>query len=221
MQRRRILAIILTLTISGCGFQLRGSFNLPPNLKALTVEGHDPYSTLLVQTRELLNAAGVATPDDAPYTLFVTSEELGKTRFTQNQNVLLDEFMLSHKAEIELRRRDGSLVLEPQELTELTLFQDDQSTAGTKLNEENILRAELAQKLAVKILRRIQAVKQSQWEADPDTAKATVVTDTLGNDAARGESSDSASQPGDNSPDNGSLDNNKAPAPEKNDASAP
>jgi LPS-assembly lipoprotein len=178
MLRRQLLIMLLTLAVSACGFQLRGSFNLPPNLKALKVDGEDPYSTLLVQTRDLLNSAGVATPDDAPYTLYVSGEELGKTRFTQNQNVLLDEFMLTHEATIELRRRDGTLITTPLDLTEMTLFQDDQSTAGTKLNEENILREELAQKLAVKILRRVQAIKPSQWEAESGDS-SDVKTETL------------------------------------------
>lgn len=178
MQRRRLLIALLTLTLAGCGFQLRGSFNLPPNLKTLAVDGEDPYSALLVQTRDLLNSAGIATPEDAPYTLYISREELGKTRFTQNQNVLLDEFMLTHEATFELRRRDGTLITKPQDLTEMTLFQDDQSAAGTKLNEENILRDELAQKLAVKILRRVQAVKPSQWEVESG-ASSDVKTETL------------------------------------------
>jgi LPS-assembly lipoprotein len=179
MQLRRLLIVLLTLTISACGFQLRGSFNLPPNLKAMTVDGKEPYSTLLVQTRELLKSAGVETPDDAPYTLYVSEEELGKTRFTQNQNVLYDEFMLTHTAKFELRRQDGTLIMKPQEMTEMTLFQDDKSTAGTKLNEENILRSELAQKLAVKLLRRVQAVKPKQWEAAETSDTKGVATDTL------------------------------------------
>jgi len=179
MQRRHLLIALLTLTLAGCGFQLRGSFNLPSNLKSITVDGKEPYSALLVQTRELLKSAGVDTPDDgAPYTLYVTDEELGKNRFTQNQNVLYDEFMLTHTATFELRRSDGSLIAKPQEVSEMTLFQDDQSTAGTKLNEENILRAELAQKLAVKILRRVQATKASQWEVQSSDTGG-VATDKL------------------------------------------
>jgi len=173
------LLLTVTLALASCGFALRGSFNLPPNLKAMTVDGKEPYSALLVQTRELLKSAGVETPDDAPYTLYVSDEELGKTRFTQNQNVLYDEFMLTHTAKFELRRKDGTLIMKPQEMTEMTLFQDDKSTAGTKLNEENILRSELAQKLAVKLLRRVQAVKPKQWEAAETSDTKGVATDTL------------------------------------------
>jgi LPS-assembly lipoprotein len=205
MLRRRLLITLLALAVSGCGFQLRGSFNLPPNLTALKVDGEDPYSTLLVQTRDLLNSAGVATPDNAPYTLYVSKEELGKTRFTQNQNVLLDEFMLTHEATFELRRRDGTLVTKPQDLAEMTLFQDDQSTAGTKLNEENILREELAQKLAVKILRRVQAVKPAQWEAETSDTSG-VKTETLESGGKSSTSQDSSSvQP--------ATDTSNAPAP--------
>lgn len=179
MRRRWFLLVLITLLASACGWQLRGSFNLPPELTALTVEGHDPYSPLLVQIRDLLNSAGIATPDDAPYQLYIHEEELGKRRFTQNQNVLLDEFMLTHKAKFELKRRDDTLILPQQEALEMTLFQDDQSTAGTKLNEENILRNELAQKLAVTILRKIQAIKPGQWRAAGKPANTGVATDTL------------------------------------------
>lgn len=177
--RRRLFIALLTLIIAACGFQLRGSLNLPTNLKALAVDGPEPYSPLLVQARDLLKSSGIETPDDAPYTLYVSKEELGKTRFTQNQNVLYDEFMLTHTAKFELRRHDGTLIMKPQELTEMTLFQDDKSTAGTKINEENILREELAQKLAVKIMRRVQAVKPERWEAQADEGNKGVATDTL------------------------------------------
>lgn len=177
--RRRLFIVLLAVVITGCGFQLRGSLNLPPNLKAMTVDGPEPYSPLLVQARDILKSAGIETPDDAPYTLYVIKEELGKTRFTQNQNVLYDEFMLTHMAKFELRRHDGTLISKPQELTEMTLFQDDKSTAGTKINEENILREELAQKLAVKIMRRVQAIKPSQWEAPVDDGSKGVATDSL------------------------------------------
>lgn len=177
--RRRLFIALLAVVITGCGFQLRGSLNLPPNLKALTVDGPEPYSPLLVQARDILKSAGIETPDSAPYTLYVIKEELGKTRFTQNQNVLYDEFMLTHTAKFELRRQDGTLITKPQELTEMTLFQDDQSTAGTKINEENILREELAQKLAVKIMRRVQAVKPTQWETPVADGNDGVATDTL------------------------------------------
>jgi len=207
MQRRHLLIALLTLALAGCGFQLRGSFNLPSNLKSITVDGKEPYSALLVQTRELLKSAGVETPDDdAPYTLYVTDEELGRNRFTQNQNVLYDEFMLTHTATFELRRSDGSLITKPQEVTEMTLFQDDQSTAGTKLNEENILRAELAQKVAVKILRRIQAIKPDRWEAQSSDTGG-VATDKLDTKDHSGD--DDKQSPA------------KTPAAEENDATAP
>jgi LPS-assembly lipoprotein len=202
----RLLAavpLVITLVLAGCGFHLRGSFNLPPTLTALTVDGREPYSPLLVQTRELLKSAGVATPDNAPYTLYVSEENQGKDRFTQNQNPLFDEFMLTHTATFELRRRDGTLITEPDEVGEMTLFQDDRSTASTKLNEENILRAELAQRLAVKILRRIQAVKPAQWEAATVSGNSGVTTDQL--DGALPAADPSTAAPATESPD--------APAP--------
>jgi LPS-assembly lipoprotein len=59
-----LLAGCLTLTLSACGFQLRGSSALPEEMSVTYIKSNRPYGTLMDDFAEALRARHVTVTDD-------------------------------------------------------------------------------------------------------------------------------------------------------------
>jgi len=55
----KIIILILALTLTSCGFHLRGAYDLPPFMHYLTITPYDPYSPFQRVLRITLKQAGI------------------------------------------------------------------------------------------------------------------------------------------------------------------
>jgi LPS-assembly lipoprotein len=145
-------------TLGACGFQLRGSLNLPAQLQEMHVSGENEYSELVLALNQYLTSAGVALSDQAPVTLYILKEERDKQRVAVSKSAYFDEYQLINKATFELRDQAGVAVMTEQTVTAQTLYQDNAEDPASKSNEEYLLRNDLQKNLALQILRRITAL---------------------------------------------------------------
>ena len=162
----RLLALVLIAgLLSGCGFHLRNSLNLPENLGPVRVLAVDRYSPLADMLSDGLARAGaLSAPVDATdvATLQVVSEEWVDTPISHDQFGRAQEYALRYAVVFSMKRADGSDAV-PQQAVELSrdYVSPPEDATGTS-TEREILADELRREMAASILRRIDGVARAR-----------------------------------------------------------
>ncbi len=155
------LLLILALTLSACGFHLRGKIALPADLGPVRVVSSTPYSPLAeALARGLRDSGAVPAPEGAKEvaTLQVLSERWDDQPISIDQFGRGQEYSLRYAAIFVFRRGDGT-VLVPQQAVELSrdYVSPPLNVTGTT-TEREIIADELRREMASAILRRVDGV---------------------------------------------------------------
>ncbi len=158
---RTTCGLLLALSISGCGFQLRNTVPLPPDLGPLAVTAGDPYSPLADSLSRSLERGG-ATPAaanalDQATKLEILSERWADLPISIDTFGRAQEFSLRYAVVFRLRNPDGK-VLVPQQAVELA--RDYVAPAGNAVgnnSERDLLVTEMRRDMTASILRRVNA----------------------------------------------------------------
>ena len=160
----RLLALVLIAgLLSGCGFHLRNSLNLPENLGPVRVLAVDRYSPLADMLSDGLARAGaLSAPVDATdvATLQVVSEEWADTPISHDQFGRAQEYALRYAVVFSMKRADGSDAV-PQQAVELSRdYLAPVVDSIGKASEREMLVVELRRDMAAAILRRVDAASK-------------------------------------------------------------
>lgn len=159
---RTLTALLCTLLLAGCGFQLRGAANLP--FDTLYVQA-PVGSQFAVQFRRVVAAGGgtriVNDPKAAAATLVLVSELREKSILSLSGGGRVREFQLRYR--MSYRLLDNKAV-ETIPVTEIALTRDfsfnDQETLS-KESEEALLFRDMQSDAVQQLVRRLRATKLS------------------------------------------------------------
>ncbi len=180
---RLLLAVLLTLTLAGCGFHLRNKLMLPADTAAVRVVSTAPYSELAKLLRRGLLASGAELADEdskgPAAQLQVLSERWGDLPIAIDAQGRAQEYSLRYAVIFVFRREDGSDLV-PQQVIELSRDYVSPPTDATgTTTEREILADELRREMSASIMRRIDSVVRKELErgrAPSPTAPAAVPT---------------------------------------------
>ena len=150
---RSLGLMLLALTLSACGFHLRGSYDIPPELLQLNLRVN-PASNLSAPLSNALQTAGVQL-GSGRYSLIVTREKLNKQTTNTDSRAKVAEYTLIYDLSYHITDADGEKVGDEQKLTLRRSYQYDTTTIVGKSEEEETLIRELYTDAAHQILRQI------------------------------------------------------------------
>lgn len=146
------------LLLSGCGFTLRGSQSgsLDPALMQmeLHVAGESAEFGRLLQNR--LQSYGVSLQDNALYSLNIGAEQSRERVVSVNSRVRAGEYELTLITNFSLSRA-GEDAIGSEILSLSQIYEADPLNAAAKSNEAELIRNELRQALADRIIERLLA----------------------------------------------------------------
>jgi LPS-assembly lipoprotein len=156
---RRLALLSLVLLLSGCGFALRGSAELPAQLQPLYLEAIDAESDMLRELRRALqnNRVQLATEPGAGYRLGIGNEERSERVVSVNVNARAGEYELTLALPWQLRQ-GATVVAGPERLSISRSYLADPNNAVAKSQEAEQILSEMRQDLSRQLLRRLQAV---------------------------------------------------------------
>ena len=153
----RVAACSVMLALAGCGFALRGSVDLPQELRTLEVASVDDNGELLQQVRRALRNSGVTLVESGSvYRLGLGREVSGERMVSVNSNARAGEYEVEMSLQFQLTQ-GGTAVLGPDTLSLTRVYLTDPENAVAKEEEADLIRAELRRELAQQLLRRLQA----------------------------------------------------------------
>ena len=183
----RLLAVVLVLALSACGFHLRNALVLPPNLGPVRVVSADRYSPLAESLSQSIGRAGaqLAQPEQTDTAVLdLVAERWGDTPISVDAFGRAQEYSLRYATIFEMRSAEGT-VLVPRQAVELSrdYISVPTNSVGTE-GERDILVKELRREMTASILRRIDAVARREPGAPIPAAPVSV--DGLGEEAVQG-----------------------------------
>lgn len=162
-----ILMLVLTPSISGCGFHLRGESKLQTSLSTLALKGLEgnAFRQILVGK---LEKSGVELDKKAPYTILLLDEDSERRVSAYSTR--------AKSAGFELKRTVTFKIIGPGKkeaevpVTEIfsrrhLLFR--QAEVVGKLDEESMLWQEMYQELAERIIRKLESIQTETRQVEP------------------------------------------------------
>jgi LPS-assembly lipoprotein len=155
-----LLAAVLALTLSGCGFQLRGAQKLPFETIFVNTPPNSPLGATL--TRQIRSGTGTRTVDQAGQAnavLEILGESRDKEVLTLNAQGRAVEYKLIYRLRFRLHDGKGREFIAPTEMSTQRDISINDSQVLAKESEEALLYRDMQSDLAQQLLRRIAAVR--------------------------------------------------------------
>lgn len=157
--RYLLLLFTLLLSLTACGFHLRGSVQLPPELTEMALRDASPATDILPELRRALKNENVHLNEAAPLTLQLTAEQYGKRVLSVDSSGRAQEYGLSYTVYFSMQSDDGTMWLTKQAVTESRDLRFDANAVLGTASEETLLKTEMRRSAVLQILRRLQQAK--------------------------------------------------------------
>ncbi|WP_150909856.1 LPS-assembly lipoprotein LptE [Marinobacter halotolerans] len=165
MKRAAIpLCLILSLTLVGCGFQLRGSYGVPETVQPLSLECNPPVPDHVCRSvRDQLEMAQVSlsSAGNAVAVLQLSDFRQDRRATAVTARAGAAEYTLQQTIEMELISAQEAPLLASQTITSAETYRYDETNVLAKQQEEDAIQTELSQQLAQQILFRLSALGQT------------------------------------------------------------
>jgi len=154
------------LLLAGCGFQLRGQAQLPPELAVVFVQSVQgigtPPGVLSRRLQTVLTSSGVTVvrdPAQATATITILNEGSGRRAVAADRFNVKREYFLAYNAAYQVKLANGKTLIPAETITtNRSLLFDENRVLGFEAAQESLVDS-MADELAWQIIRRLQAVK--------------------------------------------------------------
>ena len=153
-----LVSCILLLSLQSCGFRMRGSVQLPPEMEMTYIQGAGS-ATMMQELRRSLTASGatlVTEVDQASAILEIIQAHQDRRVLTVGSTARVREYELSYTVEFGVQRRDGTVLVPVQTLELRRDYVFDENDVLGKGSEEELVRREMEREVAQSLLRRLR-----------------------------------------------------------------
>jgi len=156
---RYLLIFTLLLSLTACGFHLRGSVQLPPELAEMALRDASPATDILPELRRALKNEKIRLSETAPLALQLKTEQYGKRVLSVDSSGRAQEYGLSYTVRFSMQSDDGTVWLTEQTVAESRDLRFDANAVLGTASEEALLKREMRRDAVLQILRRLQKAK--------------------------------------------------------------
>ncbi|HAD48592.1 MAG: hypothetical protein CMF12_09575 [Idiomarina sp.] len=153
--RQSLLSVIVMITLSACGFQLRDNYQLPATLQQMQLQSVSSLQ-LEASLRQRLLTAGIQLSDQAAADvaqLRVLSDQLERRTLSLFESGQVAEYELLYRVNYQVIR-NGELIIEDT-IEVARDYQDDPNFALAKTREREMLVAEMRDDAARRLVRQM------------------------------------------------------------------
>jgi LPS-assembly lipoprotein len=159
---KNAVIVVIALLLSACSYHLRGTLELPANMRNVYVEGGSP--ALLDQFRQAIksSSAKLATSrTGAGLVVKIFNEEFNRRVLSLSSRGKSNEFELYYRLDYELANASDKPLMERQSLEIRREYYNDQQFVIAKDNEEAVIQNEMYQQAVQNIVNRARVVLET------------------------------------------------------------
>jgi LPS-assembly lipoprotein len=166
----QLFTLALLPTLVACGFQLRGSIDLPPEWKTLHLSTISPNSELSRELRASFESNGIQWVGraEAAYTLQVGTERFERRNLTIGQDAKAAEFELIMDSTLRVIDQEGNEIMALTTVSAHKVITNDPENITGKVEEARLLRVEMRSSLVRQIMRQVRFLA-----TNPDRSQAS------------------------------------------------
>ena len=147
------LLSLCCLTLTACGFHLRGSADIAEPLRQLTLQTQSKVPGQLELTlRQQFRAYDIELNSNSGYVLELGQVNRSRREASLSARANVDEYELTTKVPLLVKNPQGEIVLERQLITERIYDYDSDTETASSVQEEQLY-LEMDQQLAKQIIR--------------------------------------------------------------------
>lgn len=151
----KLLVLVLAVALAGCGFRLRGTYEVPDSLQQLVVSSDNPYGAITLLLKEQLRANAITLVDDSQGAgsgeIQLHNEVLEERTLSLFDTGQVAEYELLYRVDVRLRSANGEPL--EQQIRIQRQYQDNPDRALAKSREKELLLAEMRQAAVDRIIR--------------------------------------------------------------------
>lgn len=184
MIKRNLLVMGLTVLLSACGFQLRGTGTTELAITELDLSARDAYGDTVKMLRQTLESSGVKVYSGAPYKLVLTSEQQSQRSLSYAGAGRSAEYELTNVLNYEIRGQNNLALLDDKLQVQKVYLHDGNNITGSE-QESSEVRSEIRRDLVQRMMLRLQQLTPTQLEQLQQTADARAKAEAEALEAAR------------------------------------
>ncbi len=153
-------AALLLAVLSGCGFKLRDTVQLPASMQTLRIESVDTLSPLPQELGRALLRQGVDLVEDAGSAslLRILADSQVTIPLSYSGAARVQEYQVVHRVEFEVIAADGSAIVARSAIERRREYRFDESQALGAAAEDELARKELRREVLQALMRRLEAI---------------------------------------------------------------
>ncbi len=154
------LIVSLLLSLTACGFRLRGHEPMPPQLHILYLQSSSPYGAFTKQLQQVLSSIGVVlvqNAQQAPVTLQILNEGTGQQFAGQGVSGQVATYTLSASASYQLLDAHGHVIQPPQTVATTRNYSVNSNQVLGDLHVQSSLQADMERDLINQLLNRLRS----------------------------------------------------------------
>jgi LPS-assembly lipoprotein len=159
---KKAVIVVIAMLLSACSYHLRGSLELPENMKNVYVEGGSPQLHDQFKQAIKSSSAKLATSrTGAGIVIKIFNEELNRRVLSLSSRGKSNEFELYYRLEYELANASDALLMVRQPVEIRREYYNDQQFVIAKDNEEAQIQNEMYQQAVQTIVNRARVVLEA------------------------------------------------------------
>lgn len=154
------LISLLTITLTGCGFHLRGHEPLPPQLKVLFLQTAKPFSKLTKDLQRVFHRSGVlltCSSHNAPITLQIMADNFTQSTSSIGSSGQVTTYILNYTILYQLLDSSGHVLVPPQTITSARSYAITSNQLLSNVNALSGLQDEMRREIIYQLLDRLRA----------------------------------------------------------------
>ncbi len=165
----KLSAILLLLTLSACGWQLRGTGG-EATIDRLYVKANNANSPFVRVLERYLRGSGIELVDsasDAEYSLKIVKEKSKSRTATVSASARISERLLEEQVEYLVTRSDGSMAIKRSTASVERIYEYNEDNVLATEDEAQLLKNEMYIDLARQISNRLRHLNKSAASKAP------------------------------------------------------
>ena len=193
MIKRNLLVIGLTVMLSACGFQLRGTGTNELSIKEMDVSARDAYGPTVTELRQVLKNSGVNVHTSAPYRLVLTNEQQRERSASYNSGNRTAEYELTTQLNYSIQGLNNLELLSDKLEVRKVYVRDASNITGSE-QEAARSRLEMRRDLVNAMVVRLQQLTPAQLDELQQKADQRAQAEAAALEAARRQQAETPQQ---------------------------